>query len=384
MDPQSSPKPSGVRTVLIGSAIALTVAGFGVFSYIMLRPTSERSLLTTTTFSADKPTNDLSIVGRLEPEGGVVKIAAPSVSTSARVGRLLVNEGASVRANQPVAVMDEGDALYAALLQAEAQVKAAGTRLAQVQAGANSEAFDTRRASLLKADADIPKAESELLKATTELRDAQQEYDRYRSLFQNGAIAGLDLQNRQVALEAKTEQQRQARQTLEQAKLSLAQAKQDFNRVSEVRPSEVDAAKAQVDVAVATFRKAKADLEKAIVKAPIDGQVLKVYANAGEVVGADGIMELGKTKQMYAVTEINETNIGKVRLGQKAKITSDILPGEMTGTVARVGLQNRKNSGFTNAIGATEPRVLEVKIRLDNSQAVSRFTGLQVKVAIVP
>ncbi|KAM3099740.1 ABC exporter membrane fusion protein [Phormidesmis sp. 146-12] len=377
-------KPTGVRVVLIGSAIALALSGFGIFSYAILRPSSSPS----TAIASPSPNDDpdaISALGRLEPEGGVVKIAAPSAFGTARVSKMLVKEGMQVRANQPLAVMDQGDTLYASLMQAEAQVKEAETKLAQVQAGAKPGDINAQRANVLRSNAEIPKAEAELLKANAELRNAQLEYDRYRQLFKDGAVTELDLQNRQLTRDTRAQQQDQARQALEQAKLALEQSRQELSSVAEVRPTDIQQAQAQVNVAMANFQKAKTELDKAIVRAPIEGQVLKVHADPGEVVGNDGIIELGRTRQMYAVAEVDENYIGKVQPGQRATITSYAFPGEMTGTVDKVGLQIRKNEVLnTDPVDKTDTRIVEVKIKLDDSQKVAGLTNLQVKVAIAP
>jgi HlyD family secretion protein len=377
-------KPSGVRLVLIGSAIALALSGFGIFSYAILRPSPSPSTTIASPSPNDSP-DSISALGRLEPEGGVIKIAAPSAFGTARVSKMLVKEGMQVRANQPLAVMDEGDTLYASLMQAEAEVKEAETKLAQVQAGAKPGDINAQRANVLRANAEIPKSEAELLKANAELRNAQSEYDRYRQLFKDGAVTELDLQNRQLVRDTKAQQQDQARQALEQAKLALEQTRQELSSVAEVRPTDIQQARAQVNVAMANFQKAKTELDKAIVRAPIDGQVLKVHADPGEVVGNDGIMELGKTRQMYAVAEVDENYIGKVQPGQRATITSYAFPGEMMGTVDKVGLQIRKNEVLnTDPVDKTDTRIVEVKIRLDDSQRVAGLTNLQIKVAIAP
>ncbi len=377
-------KPTGVRVVLIGSAIALALSGFGIFSYMILRSSPSPSTTIASPSPNDAP-DAISALGRLEPEGGVVKIAAPSAFGTSRVSKMLVKEGMQVKANQPLVVMDEGDTLYASLMQAEAQVKEAETKLAQVKAGAKPGDINAQRANALRANAEIPKAEAELLKSGAELKNAQLEYDRYIKLFKDGAVTELDLQNRQLVRDTKAQQQEQARQALEQAKLAFEQTKQELSSVAEVRPTDIQQAQAQVNVAMANFQKAKTELDKAIVRAPIDGQVLKVHADPGEVVGNDGIMELGRTRQMYAVAEVDENYIGKVQPGQRAKITSYAFPGEMMGTVDKVGLQIRKNEVLnTDPVDKTDTRIVEVKIKLDDSQKVAGLTNLQVKVAIAP
>ena len=378
-------KPSGVRAVVIGSAIAFAVAGFGIFSYFMLRSPSQSSVASPSS-PPSETVDAISALGRLEPEGGVIKIASPSSGFgSTRVERLLVKEGSIVKPKQPLAVMDNFDTLYASAMQAEAQVREARSQLSQVQSGAKVGDVNAQRANVLKANAGLPKAEAEVLKADAELKNAQREYERYQNLFKDGAVSELDLQNRQLIYETKVSLREQAKQASEQAKLDLEGAKQVLSSVAEVRPTDVQQAVAQVQVANANLQRAKADLEKAVVRAPIEGQVLKIHTEPGETVGSDGILELGKTGQMYVVAEVDENYINRVRAGQRAKITSYAFPGEITGTIDKVGLQIRKNEVLnTDPVDKIDTRIVEVKVRLDNSQAVAGLTNLQVKVAIVP
>lgn len=382
--------PGGTRLVVIGSAIALAVAGFGIFSYSIFRPSTQSSSTAATT--PNTTSDAVSALGRLEPEGGLIKVAAPmSIAGGAgagggsRVERLLVKEGATVKTNQPLAVMETYQSLLAAAIQAEAQVKEAESRLAQVQAGAKQGDINAQRATVLRANAELPKAEAELARADAEVVQAQRDYDRYRQLFRNGAISEAEVQNRDLTLKTRQKQRDQAAQAVEQARLELEGARQTLNSVAEVRPTDVQQTTAQVRVAQANLEKAKADLDKSIVRSPIDGQVLKIHTDPGEVVGTDGVMDLGKTSQMYAVAEVDENYINRVKVGQRAKITGYAFPGEIAGTVDRVGLQVRKNAVLnTDPVDSTDTRIVEVKIRLDNSQPVAGLTNLQVKVAIEP
>ncbi|NDJ17260.1 HlyD family efflux transporter periplasmic adaptor subunit [Myxacorys almedinensis A] len=380
-------KPTSVRLILIGSAISLALAGFGIFSYTIFRPVSQEASSSPSPAVPATP-NAISALGRLEPAGGVFKIASPSATLGGGVGgsrvtRLLIKEGARVKADQPLAVIDNYDSLLASAMQAEAQVKEAQAQLAQVEAGAKQGDINAQRASVLRANAELPKAEADFQRADAEYRKAQWEAERYGQLFQSGAISESELRDRTLNLETKEKQRQQVRQAVEQAKLELEGARQTLNSVSEVRPTDVQQAQARVQVAVANFQKARADLNNAIVRAPVEGQVLKIYADPGEVIGNDGILDLGKTSQMYAVAEVDETYIGQVKAGQRAIITSYAFPGEIGGTVERVGLQVSKNAVLsTDPVEKTDTRVVEVKIRLDDSTTTAGLSNLQVKVAI--
>ncbi len=86
-----------------------------------------------------------------------------------------------------------------------------------------------------------------------------------------------------------------------------------------------------------------------------------------------------------AVAEVYQTDIGKVKLGQQATITSQAFDGELRGTVSLIGLQVNRQNVFSNQPGENlDSRVVEVKIRLnpEHSKRVAGFTNLQVQTAI--
>jgi HlyD family secretion protein len=88
---------------------------------------------------------------------------------------------------------------------------------------------------------------------------------------------------------------------------------------------------------------------------------------------------------MYAIAEVYETDIGKVREGQIATIQSPALPSPLTGRVERIGLTVSKMDVLdTDPVAKTDARVIEVDIRLDAHQDASKLTYLQVRIEIDP
>jgi len=88
---------------------------------------------------------------------------------------------------------------------------------------------------------------------------------------------------------------------------------------------------------------------------------------------------------MLAIAEVYQTDIGKVKLGQQAVITSQAFGGELRGKVSQIGLQVGRQNVFSNQPGENlDSRVVEVKIRLnpEDSKKVASFTNLQVQAAI--
>ncbi len=169
--------------------------------------------------------------------------------------------------------------------------------------------------------------------------------------------------------------------------LQIQEARAVLDSVEEVRQVDVQAAQAEVDRAIAAVAQAQINLDQATIKSPINGQVMKIHTRPGEVVGNNGIVDIGNTNQMYVVAEVYETDISRVRLGQTATITSDAFEGELQGTIDLIGLQvGKKDILDTDPVADVDVRVVEVKIRLNetDSQRVSSLTNLQVAVKIQP
>ncbi len=360
--------PGKLVAVLV--ALALGVTGVGIF--LALRPPSEKQSNTptpTTSPTVSQSPGQISALGRLEPAGEVFRVAPSTSSGTARIARLMVKDGSPVKRGQVIAVTDTYDRLMAAGMQAQAQVREAESRVAQVRAGAKSSEIQAQRA--------------EIARLQEERQNALAEYNRYEQLFKAGAISQSERDRRRLTLETVTKQ--------------IDQAISQANSLVEVRPVDVQQAEAQLQVALANLQRARADLETAVVRSPIDGQVIKVHAKEGEQVGGmfsgganttnncNCVAELGRTDQMYAVAEVYETDIAKIRPGQRATITSPALPNPITGRVEQIGLQIRKNDVLnTDPAADTDSRIVEVKIRLDDSKAVAGLTNLQVNVTISP
>jgi len=174
---------------------------------------------------------------------------------------------------------------------------------------------------------------------------------------------------------------------VERARADVANAKSERRRSDElargavISDSKRDADATRLAMAEANLHAAEAELERTRVRAPIDGQVIDVIAREGVRVGPEGIVALGRTDQMYAIAEVYETDVGRLRLGQRATVASPAFGTPLHGTVDRIGMK----IGKLDAIGAdpasrTDARVVEVEIRLDESAPAAGYTNLQVEI----
>ncbi|MUL35056.1 ABC exporter membrane fusion protein [Gloeocapsopsis dulcis] len=335
----------------------------------------------------------VTALGRLEPYQEVIQLSAPVSSEGSRVDELLVKQGDQVSKGQIVAILDSRDRLLTALEQAQQQVKVAQTRLAQVKAGAKSGEINAQQATISRIEVE-KQEETKAQQATiarldAEVRNAQLEYLRYQKLYQEGAISTSERDSKQLTLQTVQQQLNEAQANLNRITRSrqeqVGEAKATLDQIAEVRPVDVAAAQAEVDSAIVAVKQAQANLDLAYVRSPRDGQIMKIHAWSGEVIGNDGVVDIGQTDQMYVVAEVYESDIQKVRPGQNVTITSSAFTEKLQGEVDEIGLAiGKKDVLDTDPTANIDSRVVEVKIRLDPeaSQQVSGLTNMQVKTVI--
>ncbi|MBD2463536.1 ABC exporter membrane fusion protein [Oscillatoria sp. FACHB-1407] len=373
---------------LIGLGIAIASgSSYYAFSQVEQEPTEP-----VVTAPVDEP---VTALGRLEPVSEVVRVAAPTSLNNDRIAQLLVERGDRVQSNQVIAILDSHNRLQTALLQAQEQVRVTQARLAQVRAGAQSGELAAQQAEIVRLEeelqGEITTQTATIARRRSEVNVAQAEYNRYLALYQEGAIAASELDQRRLTLETAQAQlnevQANRNRTADTLRAQINQARATLDQIAEVRPVDVQVAQSEVDQAIAAVKRAEAELEESYIRAPIAGQVLEVYTQSGEAIAEAGIVDLGTTEQMEVVAEIYQTDIGKVRTGQFAVITSEAFPGELRGTVQLLGLQVSQQEVFSNQPGENlDRRVVDVRIRLDEetSKRVASLTNLQVQVSIQP
>ncbi|HCF28835.1 MAG TPA: HlyD family secretion protein [Cyanobacteria bacterium UBA11049] len=339
---------------------------------------------------------NVTALGRLEPRGEVLKLSAPSSPTGTRVDQILVGEGKRVRVGDVVAILDNRDRAQAALEKAKAQLKVSQANVANVQAGAKTGEIEAQKATIARLQAEL-QGQKQTLQATVarieaEQRNAAVDFQRYEKLYQDGAISAQQLDSRRLSATTSSEQLNESEatrhQTIAMLEKQIDEAKATLNKIEEVRPTDVRLAQAEVGRAIGEVKQAQADLALALVKAPISGEIIKIHTRAGEAISADGIAEMGRTEQMIAVAEVLESDIGRVRLGQRATISSEnqAFSGQIQGTVIEVGRQIGKQDVLDSDPAAdVDARVVEVKIGLspEASQRVSGLTYANVVVKIL-
>ena len=386
-----SSKPLVTKSPALIIGLALLMAGTTVYA---LRQFSASQTAESVPEMVIPEIKTVTALGRLEPSGEIIQISVSSSSEGNRIEELLVKEGEEVKKGQVIAILDSRDRLEAALRQAEVRVTVAQANLAKVKAGAKTGEIEAQKAAIarIKAERDnnIAAQTAMVSRMEAELRNAQLEYQRYQKLYDEGAISASQRDNKELILATAKEQLAEAKANLTRIRLAqqqqIAEAKATLNKIAEIRPVDVQVAAAEVREAEAAVATAQAERDRAYIKSPQPGTVIKILTRPGEVVSSnEGIVRIGQVNQMYAVAEVYESDIGKVKLGQKATITSSAISGELTGTVEHIGLEvKRQEVVNTDPTANIDAKVVEVKVKLDqeSSQKVTGLTNLLVNVRI--
>ena len=303
------------RSVAIAGIALLGIGGAMTYGWMQLAPVKEEAPL-----AAAPEIKTVTALGRLEPQGTVVNLSAPTSSQGNRVERLLVNEGDRVQAGQVVAILDSHDRLKASLEEAKQQVNVAQARLDTVRAGAKRGEIDAQKAEIdrLKADrqGNVDAQVATVARLQLEWQNAQADFDRYQSLYEAGAISASDRDRRRLAVDTARTLVEEAQVTLDRLRSTtppdLNRARATLDRIAEVRPVDVRSAQAEVKRAIAVRNQAQASFAQAIVRSPIAGEVLDIHTRAGEVVSTEGIAEIAQTDRMDAIAEVYQSDVARV------------------------------------------------------------------------
>jgi len=316
-----------------------------------------------------------------------------------RLAAVSVREGQAVTAGAFLASLEAGE-LQAAARQAEeslvaaqsdarrAQAAAEGARRQAEQAHHASRAADATAAQVRAGPrpADLRQADAAVDAASVALAEARRTLERTERLWREGAVGQAQVEGAQSQVEAAQARYKQAaaqRDLLragarpEAVAAAAEQARQAKSAAAaaaaNVRQADaaVEAARARVAVAAEAGRAARARLDRSMLRAPFAGVVTRTYLTTGSTV-APGIPVISLAAPGGWVTaEVDESDIGQVLLGQRARITADAYPGRtFTGAVSRIGRQVEIRLGT---------RIVRVRIDLDNEVGMRNGTSVDVE-----
>ncbi len=298
---------------------------------------------------------DVIGLARIMPKDDVSIVAAPYGAGDARIAEVLVTVGETVEKGAELARLDNTMALEGAVFTAEANLAVREAILMQTRAAVE--------ASRDEAQASLDQAVATAAEATANLQ-------RTEELFA-----------RDVATEATVDA---ARTAAEGAQLAVARTEATLARFStlalEGQPDVVVATR-NVEASKADLARAKLDLQRAVVVAPIAGAILDINATPGQRPPADGIMLMGDIGRMMAEVEIWQDRISRVQPGQPVELVSPVLGRTLQGKVDFIGLTvGRQGLISDDAAENKDARVIRVLVALDpeSSAIAARFTNLEV------
>lgn len=298
---------------------------------------------------------DVIGLARLMPRGDTSVVALPFGAQNARIAEIAVQVGDTIAKGDVLATLDNLPELQGQLATAVASVAVREATLVQTrQTISTNLAVDQARLAEAQAIAKVAAAD----------------LSRTQSLFDRGFTT-------QAELDQAVSRADQAARGVERAEAALTQYLSD---VLDEQPDVVVALR-NLEAAQAELERARLDLNKGRIVAPIDGTVLDIAARPGETPGQDGVMTLGDVSQMMAEVEVHQSRIEVVKTGQKVEFLGEALNLTLRGEVRQVGLLVQQQAIVAGDIAAnTDARVVKVLVALDapDSARAARFTNLEL------
>ena len=265
------------------------------------------SLLLTASASAQQ--NDkrwLAVApGKVEPPSGIIKVAAPAIGIVAKV---MVKVNDTVFAGEPLILLND-DEIMARYAAAEAQ--AGMRRRLRDEQAVTGKAQERRR------------AEDAVAETETAAFDAQAAVDKAAMAWRAGGGPAATLTN--------------ARSALVRAQDELAKRKDQLRGIDAPlpTPNEAQTTSARGDLALA-----RVNLEKLRIRAPIDGTILQININPGELAAPSALqplLSIANLSTLNVRAELDERDISEIKVGQTASVRAAAFPGkEFAGTVMSI------------------------------------------------
>jgi membrane fusion protein, multidrug efflux system len=314
------------------------------------------------------------------------EIAQVTPLISAQVVEVRVTDTQAVKRGDILVRLDPTNARIA-LAQAEADLAEARRRFRQTSATSSSLA-----AQVQARGADIAQANAQLAAAQADYDKARVDLQRREALAPEGAVSGDEVTSARKAFAA-------ARAGLEQARAGVATARATQGAAEGqlaandalVRGSTIETDPA-VLAAKAKLENARLDVERTIIRAPIDGVVTRRQVQVGQrVAQGSPIMSIVPLAQVYVDANFKERQLRRVRIGMPATVVADIYGGDVVYHGKVVGFSGGTGSSMAlipaqNATGNWIKVVqrLPVRIALDPKELAAHplRVGLSTEVEI--
>jgi HlyD family secretion protein len=397
------------------------VAGLGWWGWVRTHPANNwASNLLTASVTRGDLVETVSATGSVTAQTGAqVKIGS---QITGRIKHLYADVGSHVKAGQVIAQLDLPD-LQAQLDQAAANLAQARTKLIQQESGVTMQSTQTSsaiaqaqaqlrsaqanlRATQAGANLQIATAQQDLAQAQATARNSAVNLKRQQALVQRGFVA-QNVVDQAQADDAVNQSKVQAAQsnlqlvkdkvaadlqnardqvTQAQAALKTAQANTAQNVLKQ---QDIEQARAAVRVAQAQVNYSKDQLDKTYIRTPISGTVLQLAAQQGETLAAGlsapTLIIVADLNRLQVDAFVDETDVGKVKLGQAADVTVDAYPHHIfKGQVTKIAAGSTIQQGVVTydvTIAIQDPKHL---LRPDMTASTTIDTGTRSNVLLVP
>ncbi len=279
--------------------------------------------------------------GRVQTDNAYVNADVAQITSQIPGGVIEVRVGGmqSVKKGDVLVVLDNADAKIE-VATAQAALIQAQQRFAQSSALAGS-----ARARVQSRGADIAQARAQLLRANADLGKAKIDLSRREALISSGAVSGEELTNARAVYASAS-----AARDLAQAQIASAQATQaaagSDALASEAMVRGTNSATAP-DIAAARARleKAQLDLDRTLIRAPIDGVIANKSVQIGQRIAAGTpIMTIVPVDRAFVDANFKESQLRHVKIGQPVELTSEFYGSDV--------VFHGHVSGFSGGTGA--------------------------------
>ncbi|MCJ7640731.1 MAG: efflux RND transporter periplasmic adaptor subunit [Desulfobacterales bacterium] len=341
------------------------------------------------------PKNPIRVSGNIETT--LVKV---SFKIPGRISRLLVDEGYGVKEGDLIATLEDKE-LIDQKNKAEASLQALQSKIpallttTEKEEKTSSDEINRAEASLRAAQArlsdllsgsrpqEIEQAKAEVERTRSELERAEKFYARATRLVQGGYVAVQEFDTTKEAYEValamhkkamenydllkegpRKEEIERARAQVEEAKATVSFAQSKKLQVKIYR-QELDVLKAQINEARAALELPKRQLEYSEIFAPTSGVVLTKSAEEGEYVSPGAIVvTIADLDHVWLKAYVDETDLGRVKLGQKVRIKTDTFPNQ--GTEGKISFISSEAEFTPKQVQTQKERVkLVYRIKVD-------------------
>ncbi|MCC2978088.1 HlyD family efflux transporter periplasmic adaptor subunit [Sphingomonas sp. PL-96] len=260
---------------------------------------------------------------------------------AAQVKSVGVADTQTVRKGTVLVQLDDSDARIA-VAQAEADLARAERQYGQTSATSTALA-----AQVQARDADIARARAQLSAAQADYDRARVDLARRQKLAPNGAVSGEELSSATNAFATARANLELARAGVAQASSTRGQATGQLAANNALIRGTTAATAPEVLAAQAKLAQAKLDLERTVIRAPIDGVITRRNVQVGQrVAPGTALMLIVPLNQLYVDANFKEGQLNRVKVGQPVTLTSDLYGGDVEYHGRVIGFSGGTGSSF--------------------------------------